>query len=37
MEEYQDNSLRGRVFRKLREDILSGVYEERRSGKLCGN
>ena len=29
MEEYQDRSLRGRVFRKLREDILSGVYQER--------
>ena len=29
MEEYQDRSLRGRVFRKLREDILSGVYKER--------
>lgn len=29
MEEYQDNSLRGRVFRKLREDILSGVYEDQ--------
>lgn len=29
MEEYQDRSLRGRVFQKLREDILSGVYKER--------
>lgn len=29
MEEYQDNSLRGRVFRKLREDILSGVYKDQ--------
>lgn len=29
MEEYQDNSLRGRVFRKLREDILSSVYEDQ--------
>lgn len=28
MEEYQDNSLRGKVFRKLRDDILSGVYKE---------
>ncbi len=28
MEEYQDNSLRGKVFRRLREDILSGVYKE---------
>lgn len=28
MEEYQDRSLRGRVFRRLREDILSGVYQE---------
>ena len=28
MEEYQDQSLRGRVFRRLREDILSGVYKE---------
>ena len=28
MEEYQDRSLRGKVFRKLREDILSGVYKE---------
>ena len=29
MEEYQDRSLRGRVFQRLREDILSGVYQER--------
>ncbi len=29
MEEYQDQSLRGRVFRQLRNDILSGVYKER--------
>ncbi len=29
MEEYQDHSLRGKVFQKLREDILSGVYEPR--------
>ncbi|GFI42806.1 HTH-type transcriptional repressor RspR [Lachnospiraceae bacterium] len=29
MEEYQDRSLRGRVFQRLREDILSGVYRER--------
>lgn len=29
MEEYADHSLRGRVFEKLREDILSGVYKER--------
>ena len=28
MEEYQDRSLRGRVFQKLREDILSGKYKE---------
>ena len=27
MEEYQDRSLRGRVFRHLREDILNGVYK----------
>ena len=27
MEEYQDRSLRGRVFRRLREDILNGVYK----------
>lgn len=29
MEEYQDHSLRGRVFEKLREDILSGVYKDQ--------
>ena len=28
MEEYQDYSLRGRVFQKIREDILNGVYKE---------
>lgn len=28
MEVYEDYSLRGRVFAKLREDILSGVYKE---------
>lgn len=28
MEEYQDQSLRGKVFRHLRNDILSGVYKE---------
>ena len=28
MEEYQDRSLRVRVFQKLREDILSGKYKE---------
>lgn len=28
MEEYEDRSLRGKVFTKLREDILSGVYKE---------
>lgn len=28
MDEYQDRSLRGKVFRRLREDILSGVYQE---------
>lgn len=29
MEEYEDRSLRGKVFEKLREDILSGVYKEK--------
>ena len=29
MEEYSDHSLRGRVFERLREDILSGVYKEK--------
>lgn len=28
MEEYQDQSLRGKVFQRLKEDILSGVYQE---------
>ena len=28
MEEYQDRSLRGRVFRHLREYILNGVYKD---------
>lgn len=28
MEEYQDQSLRGKVFQKIREDILSGVYQD---------
>ena len=28
MEEYQDHSLRGKVFQKVREAILSGVYKE---------
>lgn len=28
MEEYQDYSLRGRVFQKLRESILTGMYKE---------
>ena len=28
MEEYHDNSLRGKVFQRLREDILNGVYQE---------
>lgn len=28
MEEYQDHSLGGRVFQKIREDILSGKYKE---------
>lgn len=28
MEVYEDHSLRGRVFERLREDILSGVYKE---------
>lgn len=29
MEDYQDQSLRGKVFQKLREDILSGAYKEQ--------
>ena len=29
MEVYEDHSLRGRVFERLREDILSGVYKEK--------
>lgn len=29
MEEYQDHSLGGRVFQKIREDILNGKYKER--------
>jgi len=28
MEEYQDFSLRGRVFQQIKEDILNGVYKE---------
>ncbi|MGN1267665.1 MAG: GntR family transcriptional regulator, partial [Dorea sp.] len=28
MEEYQDRSLRGKVFQKLRDNILSGVYKD---------
>ena len=28
MEEYHDHSLRGRVYQKIREDILTGVYKE---------
>ena len=28
MEEYQDHSLSGRVFQKIREDILDGKYKE---------
>lgn len=28
MEEYQDQSLRGKVFQQIREKILSGVYQE---------
>ena len=28
MEEYQEHSLGGRVFQKLRDDILSGKYKE---------
>lgn len=28
MDAYQDSSLRGKVFRRLREDILTGVYRE---------
>ena len=28
MEEYHDNSLRGKVFQRIREDILKGVYKE---------
>lgn len=29
MEVYEDRSLRGKVFERLREDILSGVYKEK--------
>lgn len=29
MEEYEDHSLRGKVFEKLRDNILSGVYREK--------
>lgn len=29
MEEHVEHSLRGRVFERLREDILSGVYKEK--------
>lgn len=29
MQVYEDHSLRGRVFERLREDILSGVYKEK--------
>lgn len=29
MEVYEDHSLRARVFERLREDILSGVYKEK--------
>ena len=28
MEEYQDHSLGRRVFQKIREDILNGIYKE---------
>lgn len=28
MEEYQDHSLGGRVFQKIRDDILNGIYKE---------
>lgn len=28
MDEYKEYSLSGRVFHKLREDILKGVYKE---------
>ena len=28
MEEYQDLSLRGKVFQSIRDDILKGKYEE---------
>lgn len=28
MEEYQDQSLRGKVFQKIREEILNGVYQD---------
>lgn len=28
MEEYQDQSLRGKVFQRLREDILTGAYQD---------
>lgn len=30
MEEYQEYSLRGRVFQKIKENILNGVYEENK-------
>ena len=29
MEEYQDRSLGGRVFKRLREDILKGRYKQQ--------
>ncbi len=28
MEEYQEQSLRGKVFQRIREDILTGVYQD---------
>ncbi len=28
MEEYQDSSLRGKVFQKIRDNILKGIYKE---------
>ena len=36
MEEYQDHSLGGRVFQKIREDIINGKYKENTIGKELG-
>ena len=33
MEEYQEYSLRGRVFQKIRDGILKGEYKENEAGK----